>query len=278
MICKWKGESLKTVTVGPVYPPYQTDEYQQCPLYWDLRKRWRKREQKVWTATLIGKAVAHGLELCFGGSLQDPYLAAAEMVRQEYLPGSDRSLRGTLELTRLGLELALGTKFALTRVLAVETPYGRTRPDLVALDYDGALVVIDHKVKVMLDGRFLAKELEKFNRSNQFFEYAWMVGQEHGEPVSRVIAHMIILGPSPQTLLHPVEMAPEHVAHWLHGVAKDWRQMKLIEDQVVEPQARFTACVTSYGPCEMYEGCHTYYGDESAFPALYEQIGSKRAG
>jgi len=266
----------RTINVGPVYPPYQLDDFQTCPLLWDYKKRWAKRDKKNWTAMLIGKAIARGLEAHYKG-LEEPYGPAERIVEEQYNPeGADRSLKGVLNLTREGLALGLGTNFALSEVLAVERYFGRTVPDLVGRERDGALMVIDHKVKVTLDEKYREKELEKYNRSNQFFEYAWHVGQEYGEPVERVYAHLIILGPSPEALLHPVAIEPEHLRHWLHGASRDWRDMAAIEKGEEEARARFTACRTDFGLCEMYEACHTFHGQEEAFTALYNRVGSRR--
>lgn len=269
---------LKTINVGPVYPPYMLDDFQRCPLFWDLNKRWKSKPVKEWTAGHIGNAVAKGLEIYFkGGSSEDSFIAGEESMARNYPPRADRSLRATLELTKRAIDLALSTQLSVTEIISVEEPYGRTRPDLVGRDYDDTIAVWDHKVKVELDDRFFAKELAKYDTSNQFYEYAWVVGSKYGEEVGRVYAHIIILGPSPRTVLHPVKMTPEHIQHWLHGASRDWHHMKAIEDGDEEAQARYTGCTTNYGPCAMYEGCHTFYGDETAFSAIYEKVRSRYA-
>jgi len=262
-----------TINVGPVYPPYQLDDFQRCPLYWDLTKRWKVRATKAWTAQVIGNAVAQGLESYLTeGTADDAHVLAQKFVVENYPALADRSLKGVVELTRQGVELGINTQFSFKQILSVEQSYGRTRPDLVAYDYDGALAVWDHKVKVELDDRFYQKEIAKYETSNQFYEYAWIVGTKLGEAVERVYAHIIILGPSPRTVLHPVTMTPEHVRHWLHGASRDWHRMKAIEEEEAEAESRYTGCQTNYGPCSMYEGCHTFAGDEAAFPAIYERV------
>ena len=267
----------KTVSVGPVYPPYQLDNFQRCPLFWDLDKRWKKPLDKEWTAGTIGNAVAKGLEEYLSNGPEKAQELAKAFGESNYVAKADRSLKGMLELIRQGVELGMATRFGMKEILAVEQPFGRTRPDRVGRDYDGALAVWDHKVKVQLDDKFYEKELARFDRSNQFYEYAWIVGQEYGEPVERVYAHLIILGPSPRTVLHPVKMEPEHIRHWLHGASRDWKIMRAIENGDEEAYPHYTGCQTDYGPCAMYEGCHTFYGDESAFPAIYERVKGRYA-
>jgi len=263
----------RVINVGPVYPPYQLDDFQRCPLYWDLTKRWKPPITKAWTAMVIGNAVAKGLEANIKGETKDDsHILAQKFAVDNYPERADRSLKGVVELTRQGVELGLQTQFSFKEVLSVEEPYGRTRPDLVAYDYDGALAVWDHKVKVDLDDKFYQKELNKYETSNQFFEYAWIVGAKFGEHVERVYAHIIILGPSPRTVLHPIKMTREHIRHWLHGASQDWHRMKAIEQGDAEAESRYTGCQTNYGPCAMHEGCHTFAGDEAAFPAIYERV------
>lgn len=267
-----------TINVGPVYPPSMLDDFQRCPLFWDLKKRWRNNPAKEWTANHIGNAVAKGLERYWKGDDEKfAFEAADESIRTSYPPRADRSLKGCIALTHQAVELGIRTEISLKEVLAVEEPFGRTRPDLVGYDYDGALCVWDHKVKVELDDKFYTKELAKYDVSNQFYEYAWVVGAKYGEPVERVYAHIIILGPSPRTVLHPVRMTPEHIRHWLHGASRDWHHMKAIEEGEEEAQSRYSGCVTPFGPCAMHEGCHTFHGDESAFPAIYERVKSRYA-
>ena len=268
----------KTINVGPVYPPYMLDDFQRCALFWDLKKRWKNNPAKEWTANHIGNAVGKGLEYFLkGAGIEESFVKGEENIRANYPQRADRTLKGCVELVRQGLELGMNTNFSFKEILAVEEPYGRTRPDLVARDYDDALAVWDHKLKVELDDKYYEKELAKYDISNQFFEYAWVVGAKYGEPVERVYAHIIILGPSPRTVLHPVKMQPEHVKHWLHGASRDWHHMKAIEEGEEEAQSRYTGCITSYGPCAYHEGCHTFHGDESAFPAIYERVKSRYA-
>lgn len=269
-------EQLRKIDVGPIFPPYQTDSFQKCSLLWDLGKRWRKKEDKPRVAMLIGTAVALGLESHYKTDGQDPFEVAAVYAERAYQEGSDKSLKGTLSLVRRGMELGVGTNLGLTEIMAVEEYIGRVKPDLIGRAYDGELVVIDHKVKSNLEDRWLDKELEGYDTSNQLFQYAWQVGQEYGEPVVTCIIHMIILGPVPRTILHPVRITQEHLNLWLHGVALDWRQMDTIEKGTVEAGARFASCMGKYGKCDMYTICHTLEGDEGVAHPFYDQLRERR--
>ncbi len=258
-----------------VYPPYQTDAFQKCPTLWDYQKRWAPRGNQR-TAMLIGTGVAIGLEhyykeLMGEKVVRDPLGTALEYVEKHYQSHADKSLKGVETLVERGYDLGITTDLSIKEILAVEKYFGRIKPDIVARDYDGSLVVIDHKVKVNLDDKYLEGNLQEYDSANQFYHYAWGIEQEYGEPVARVVAHVIILAPVGKTLLHPVKMDPEHVQFWLKGTAVTWEHMKAVEGGG-GLETRFASCKGRYGLCDMYEACHTFHGDESAFPALYERV------
>lgn len=194
-------------------------------------------------------------------------------IERGYIKGVEPSLKGVKTLVARGLELGKSTELGLREVLAVEQSFGgRCRPDLVGRYYDGSLVVIDHKVKVKLDDRYLENEFLGYDTSNQFFHYAHFVGQELGEPVSTVFAHIIVLSPTPKTYLHPVKMAEDHVNMWLEGVQQTWRMMNKVVAGGSPVEARFSSCINKFGKCDMYELCHTYHGDESVAEGAYTRV------
>lgn len=262
--------SLDDIKISSIFSPYPTTDFQTCPRYWDLGKRWEARElnSPLLAGGLIGSAVALGLEWHYKGG-QDPYVAACNYVEQNYPEGIDRSLAGCHELARKGVRHGIKTDLGLAEILGVEKFYGRTRPDMVGRDRDGKLVVIDHKVKINLYDDRKEAELAKWDTHNQMFHYAWTVGQEMGEPVDRCVIHLIVLGPRVYTELHPIPMIEEHLEVWLRSVAKDWEEMKAIELGKFPARARFSACGRQYG-CKFHDGCHVLYGDESRFEALYD--------
>ncbi len=260
--------SIDDVKVGPIFSPYPTTDFQRCPRKWDLSKRWQSRDEGGKTAMLVGTAVALGLEHGY----KDPTMTvdecqrvATEYTELNYQEGSDRSLDGVVALVRRGVKHGMTTDLGLSKILGVEKFYGRTKPDLVGRNKAGQLVVIDHKVKMNLDDRYKEKELLKFDVGNQMFHYAWTVAQDMGEPVVEVIIHLIVLAPRVYTELHPIPIDQGHLVYWLEGVARDWRDMERGENR-----PRFSACSDPW-PCEFRDGCHTFHGDESKFPVLYDK-------
>ena len=260
----------KTIEPTKPWSPYQTDNYQKCPLLWDLGKRWQRREEHPMVNMLVGTAVALGLERHYKG-FTDGLEKADELVQVQYKEGSKTSLKGTRNLVQQGIELGMATNLGVSQILAVEEFYGNIKPDLVAKQGQD-LVVIDHKVKMKLDDQYLEKELQGYDVSNQLWHYGWAVGMEHGEPVQAAIIHMIILAPFPRTLLHPVKLTPEGIKHWLHGVTRDWKGMTAIAKGLEEPGARFSSCVGKYGMCDFGVLCHTLHGDESMAPTFYDKV------
>ncbi len=263
------------IQIGKVFSPYVTDSYQRCPALWDKSRRVQLVSQKKYTAMLIGSAVALGLERHYKG-FPDGQEKAEELVEAQYQEGSDRTLRGVKNLTKQGIELGMATNLGVTKIEAVEQFFGNIKPDLVAREKD-ELVVIDHKVKVNLKDEYLEKELQTFDCGNQMLHYAWAVGAEYGEPVERVYIHMIVLAPAPKTLLHPVKMTSERIQLWLQGVAKDWVEMEAITKRQGIAGTRFSSCIGKYGPCDMYELCHSFNGDEQAAltSGLYEPVAKR---
>lgn len=250
------------------WSPYQTDAYQRCPLLWDLSKRWQPKVEHPMVNMLVGTAVALGLERHYKG-YTDGLEKADELVQTQYRDGSKTSLAGTRRLTKQGIELGMATNLGLSRIEAVEEFYGNIKPDLVGRQGDD-LVVIDHKVKMNLDDRYLEKELQSYDTGNQMWHYGWAVGNEYGEEVKYVCIHMIILAPFPRTLIHPVKITPEGIQHWLKGVMRDWQGMSAIANGQEEPGARYTSCQTKYGLCDFHALCHSLHGDESVAATFYE--------
>lgn len=255
---------LESIKVGPVFSAYPTTDFQMCPKLWDYKRRWDSPEDRQSTALLLGSAVALGLEAHYANQGRDPLETAESYARANYYEGSDRTEDGLVALVRRGVRLGMATNLGTSEILGVEKWYGNSRPDLVARDQAGKIVVIDHKVKRNLDDRYKEKELLGYETSNQLYGYAWRVAQEYGEPVETAIIHLIVLGPSAYTELHPVRITTEALKLWLTDVSKDWKDMA-----AGESRRRFSSCVNQYGPCRFWAACHVLGGDETKFEGLY---------
>lgn len=276
---------LEDIKIGKVFPPYQLGDFQKCPRLWDYKKRWQSRDEFNKTAMLVGTAVALGLEHYYTGLDKgvEPKVhealctsVAAAHVEENYVEDSDRSLDTVQTLVRRGTKHGMATNLGLGEILGVEKFYGRIRPDLVGRSLDGALVVIDHKVKMKLDDQWKEKTLAEYDTNNQFMHYAWAIGQEYGEEVKTVYAHIIVLSPRVYTEMHPVRIDQEHLALWLESATTDYQEMAAIEAGKFKARARFASCVDKYGPCAMYDLCHVLHGDESKAEALYGRKPERR--
>lgn len=265
--------SIDDVPVSAIYPPYQVDDFQRCPYLWDVQRRWqpRKRSAALLSSGVLGSAVAAGLKAYYSPDIDDDPVAIAERyAEQHWEDGMGLRVEGLIELARRATKRGMQTDLGLSEILAVEKRFGRFIPDLIGRHPNGALVVIDHKVKKSLDDAYKERTLLDFNTSNQFLSYAWAVGQEFGEPVVTVYAHLIVLSPRVYTELHPVPIEQEHLAVWLQSAAVDWREMAKIEKEGGFARRRFSACNGRYGLCEFYQGCHTLNGVETFYGRIYD--------
>jgi len=264
--------TIEDIDVGAVYPPYQLDDFQRCPYYWDVKKRWLPRggNKNLLVGGILGAAVAYGLEIYYtpGFPKEDPVAATEAYAAGRWVEQTELSKEGLVTLARRGVKRGMQTDLGLKQIVAVEKQVGRMKPDLVGRSQDGSLVVIDHKVKKSLDDQYKEKTLADFDKSNQFFAYAWAIGQEYGEAVTVVYAHLIVLSPRVYTELHPVPIDQAHLAIWLESAVEDWKDMASGENR-----RRFSACNGRYGVCEYDHGCHVLHGDESLYGALYEKRG-----
>lgn len=254
-----------------VYPPYQTEAFQRCPMLYDLGRRWMKREPQPTTARLIGIAVAAGLEAHFNGQ-GDCLEIAHQVVRAGYLEGSDRSFDGVAKLVSKGVRLGKSTNLGYESILAVEKSFARCRPDLVVRMLDGRIAIVDHKVKIQLDPKYLSAECRRFNTSTQFLHYSMAVGEYFGEHVDTVVPHLIILGPRGMTVPHPVKVTKERLAYWRKGAERAWREMHLVESGQSELVPNFTSCETRYGVCDFYAACHNLDCDPSRMEVVYDAV------
>ncbi len=271
-------------TYSKVYPPYQLNTFQECPVKWDYGKRWKpqpgQNSAAMLLAGMLGNALSVGLAEFLSSTEEEPVRRgracdlAVEYALSHWTPemtSKSKIQAGTMAVgaTNIGTK----TLLPLKEILAVEQFVGRViRPDVVGRDFEGNLAVLDHKFKANLDDRYFDKELRRYNNSNQFLEYAWLVGQEYGEPVDKVYVHIVILAPLPQTIIHPVDTSHKRQAHWLKGATRDWIDMHNIESLAVPAQPRYTACEGQYGPCHFNDACHVLHGDESTFAAAGYEV------
>ena len=268
---------------GRTYSSYHLDDFQTCPRLWDLKKRWSENNDGGHGVYLVlGGAVAAGLSILRRGqSLEEAEQAATKVLEQRADEvGSEWTQEGLLKhilaAVRIGGETSLGLKTILS---ADQKKYGHCRPDVVGRTHDGKLRIVDDKVKLKLDPKYIDETLSEFCRSNQLYEYAWEVGRFYNEQVTSVGINLIICTPRLRALFYPINLKPDVLAKWAVSAQQDFDEMAAIEAGEVLPRLRWKSCTTRFNKpgttekalCVFHTACHELAGDESKMDALYER-------
>lgn len=272
---------------GGTYSSYDLDVFQRCPKLWDYGHRWVIDDYGI--AVDVGAAVCAGLALLRRGTSQEEAEAAAlKILTRRYTErGEDDewSLEGLSMHVLRGLELGMSRDLGLRTIISTDDQsYGRFRPDVVGRTVEGHLRVVDDKVKMSMDLRYLDDELNKYKHSNQFFGYAWAVGEHYQEPVKTVCVNLIVLSPRPTAILYPVVINQRVLAFWFESAAQDYFEMEAIESGKVKARCRWESCTSRYNKkgttekelCKMYLACHELAGNESSMGEFYGKKKERR--
>jgi hypothetical protein len=267
------------------YSAYDLDKFQTCPKLWDLSKRWEVPEVE-WPVSLhMGAAVAVGLAWLRNGSPREAAEHAAYLeLSRRYVDNDEWSLEGVMKHVYRGMTLGFASDIGVSKIISADNKkYGRCRPDVVGRTADGKLRlrIVDDKVKLKLDAKYIDETLAEFRHSNQLYEYAWEVGRYYNEPVDSVCINLIILSPKPQVIFDPIKISPEAIEYWAASAMADFDEMFLIQGGLRSARTRWMSCTTKYNKrgtfekalCPMYALCHDLHGDESKAEALYVRKG-----
>ena len=141
-------------------------------------------------------------------------------------------------------------------------------PDLITREPTGhgtGLVVTDWKTSWNLDADRVRYRLEGLDRTHQFLDYAWQVGQTLGEPVA-LVRKVVIVG-SPRIIVRDATWAPtpQALEYWLTSARQVWEDMAKVKAGERVASLNTNGC-TMYGPkypCTYWEACWTCHGDEA---------------
>lgn len=268
-----------------VYSPSETETWLTCPVYRQFRRNWRPIAVEWNPARLLGVAVQAGLSHYLrGGGGRGEHLrpgdeaAVEEAVVRTLTEGFEDqatyTLEGLVKLALRGVQTALDVDlFARHTVLMVDEPLGHSRPDVVSRHETEGLGVTDFKVSRDVPERYRVARLSSYETDDQFWHYAWEVGETLGEPVKWVRPVLIILAPKATVLQTSVRVTPERLAFWLSGAEQHWRDMQG-EDEGTRPAVpRWLSCQSGkYGPCEAYDFCHRLDRDPARCTTYYERV------
>ncbi len=260
-----------------IFSPTETEKYLLCPRLRQLGKLWEPREQ-TWTPNMaLGTAIHAGLAQYYGGEPGEALDAARAAMAVEYEDGSEYTLDACLALVETGMAAALKTDLVGDgEVIAVEYAMSHMYVDLIVRNSEG-LSVIDHKVTLKMDkGKQLPYRILDYDPSWQLLQYPWGLREyaAFGTPVWAK-AHLIILTPRPFTYVHAFPVSDARLDDFEHSAYQHWDEMAShdityrLDGQLAPMNTR--SCHAYGRKCDFYELCHTYCGDETKAPTLYER-------
>ena len=271
----------KVVSSTKVYSPSSTEDWVKCPVYAFYRKRWQPKEAVWEPARTLGKAVQAGVnvwlkEMQAGGlvatTVPEVEAAVQAVIEEDFQPQEKYTVVGLTKLATKGaVQVIQSGLFEGHEILMVDEPIGAGRPDVVSR-WNGRLHIADFKVSHSLRDDYRAKRLAEYDTHDQFWQYAWEVGNHFGEPVERVRAILVILAPC-KVLHADLEVTPYRVEHWLAGAQQKWADMdaESREERPVVPTT--SSCYGKYGKCEAYDYCYQFQKDgaRAVLSGYYEE-------
>ena len=277
---------LETPATSPlkVYSPTRTEDWLKCPIFAQFRRRLQPREP-VWSpARTLGKAVQVGVNVWLqslrypspSGLLvvepNDVEMAAQRVVEADFQPQEAHTIAGLTKLATGGaLAVIESGLFDGHYILLVDEPVGSGRPDVVSR-LNRRLQVADFKVALSLRDDYRAKRLAEYDTHDQFWQYAWEVGEHFGEQVERVRAILVIL--APLKVLHAdLTVTPERVDFWLSGARQTWRDMDAEARGERPCVPKTSSCYGKYGKCDAFDFCYVFRRDpaQAVMSGYYEE-------
>lgn len=138
-------------------------------------------------------------------------------------------------------------------IVEVEKSYpnfGYARMDILyTRRADNRLVVNDYKVKVKLQPQWVNKEIERYNRSHQLYEYMAMTGAAAYEIT------LIILAPEPKIKVISYEVDREFAMLWSHDTQMQWNRMAEMKHMTLAQLPGSLVHEDKWGPCPYSDAC-----------------------
>lgn len=251
--------------MGKVYSPTRTSDWVRCPVFARLRRS--VEPVADWTPNLtLGRAVTDGLAKHYralrDGSPLSPEQVeewAMSILEEGYEENDTWALAGLQKIVSNLLEKALEETVIAQgdTILLVDESTGGGRPDLVLKQRNGKLTVTDFKVTLKLEQQYVGKTLSQYETDDQFWQYAWEVGQMYGTPVEWLRVHLLPALPKARSLLHPWRVDPERLQFWLAGAEQAWKDMEEQEEGRRPEAPRWASCNGSrWGKCLYLAWCH----------------------
>lgn len=272
--------------VAPVRPSETTD-FIRCPRLWHYKHvgGWQP-PASTWTPErLAGTAIHAGVAAYWLNQrgrvvpMPPPAECLVNVLRQEWPPDAPLEFsRDALEshalkvldkvLTWITKEMADAEPIMVEQTLRAD---GCT-PDLVTREPAG-LTVTDWKYSAHIDPDRVRYRLENIDRTHQFLDYCWQVGQTLNEPV-RQFRKVVIVG-GPRIMVREATFTPTQpmLEQWLTGARQMWEDMAAMRAGTKVAYQREAGC-RMYGPkwpCTYEEACWTCHSDPVKMAQFYSR-------
>ena len=257
-----------------IFSPSDTADWLFCPVFRSLRKIWTPREVEWAPNRLLGIAVQEGINWHLKGAADDVVENHVQDTLQEgFQPQAKYTLEGLHKLALRGVQALVDADlFVRHQILMLDEPLSQSRPDVVSRHETEGLGVSDIKVSLQVGERYRAQRLSEYTTDDQFWHYAWEVGESLGEPVKWVRPVVCVLTPKATVLTELVRIEPERLDFWLQGAYSHWSDMAEEEAGSRTPAPRWPSCRGGkFGPCQMYDACHVFHHDPAQMEVFYER-------
>lgn len=238
---------------------------------------WEPRGETEWTPNrLMGTAVQAGYNVYLrrGGSDDLAEAAVNEVIEQGYVEQPKYTVEGLVKLVLRGVEALLDADlYARHQIIDLDEPLSYSRPDIISRHETQGLGVSDVKVALRIDERYRVKRMSEYETDDQFWHYAWEIGEHLGEPVKWIRPIQVILTPKATVLRDTFQVDPERLAFWLEGAQSHWADMQAEDEGRRAIAPRWQSCLSGkYGPCVAYDFCHKFHRDPIQATLYYQRV------
>ena len=289
---------------GPTYAPSRTLHWLRCPRLSQYAREWEPPGE--WTPNLlVGQAIHAGIAHFLSDGMGDALLgiSRAQDFLEQGWPGEQPGIEGASDLMLKGLKKALrqdllggGWIVSVEGCLdhdairdGLDAPHSGVPgvcaiADMIHETVHGELSITDHKTKMVLDTKWVAKQLRDTETSWQLFDYARRATLKYGRWVGEIRQHLVICSPIPKSAIETVAITPERLIHWTRSAEVVWARMRADERMAADGGGHlaypmnwtscwdFTRNDDEAPPgCPMFDGCHRLLGDTTKFPAFYRR-------
>ena len=269
-----------------VFSPSSTEDFLRCPLYWQLRRTGlqSRRLGKKELAGILGTAFAtsvgaYNTEIQNGVSVTNPkvhdYADIGCQMIQQHLHEADEAGMVTEDVDRLQRDrLMPRLRTAITEFVKVDprppawtvrdveltlVDGGNGRLDLGCANDLGA-IVIDYKTKLTADPKYLPRDVETWQFSEQRWHYSYFYGQHAGLPVWQFAICLVVLEPKFRVHWFNWVNQPEILRDWYERRRITWERMAMVRDGEL-PAEMAAQHHTQFGPCQYRRHCFEHHGD-----------------